>query len=379
MADEEHFAILKQGVEAWNRWRESNPGIWPDLNGADLRSVDLAGARLTHADFRSANLAGVRFVGAQMGGAVFTAANLTAAKFSGSNLFSVDFDRADLTGAELDRAELMRAELGRADLAGAILRQANLRQAQLNGARLFLADLSDANLEGASITETNFTRTTLTGTNLSRAVMLDTIFADCDLSTSVGLDSVRHIGPSTIGIDTIYRSQARIPEAFLRGAGVPDDFITFMRSLVGQPWQYFSCFISHSAKDMRFCDRLCADLEARHVRKWYFEKDARWGELVWRDIDRSIQLLDKVVVVCSKNSLQSGPVVREIDLALNREHREGKSVLFPITIDRYVFDKWDNPRKADVLAKVVGDFRDWNRSPGKYELALTRLMLALKA
>jgi hypothetical protein len=29
MANEEHFKILKQGVEAWNEWREKNPKITP--------------------------------------------------------------------------------------------------------------------------------------------------------------------------------------------------------------------------------------------------------------------------------------------------------------------------------------------------------------
>lgn len=55
-----------------------------------------------------------------------------------------------------------------------------------------------------------------------------------------------------------------------------------------------------------------------------------------------------------------------------------KSILFPITMDDYIFDEWDHPRKADVLAKVVGDFRSWNRSAGKYDAAFKRLLQALK-
>jgi hypothetical protein len=31
VANEEHLAILKQGVEVWNKWREKNPEIKPDL------------------------------------------------------------------------------------------------------------------------------------------------------------------------------------------------------------------------------------------------------------------------------------------------------------------------------------------------------------
>jgi hypothetical protein len=34
MANKEHLARLKQGVKAWNQWREANIHIKPDLSGA---------------------------------------------------------------------------------------------------------------------------------------------------------------------------------------------------------------------------------------------------------------------------------------------------------------------------------------------------------
>jgi hypothetical protein len=36
MANDEHVAILKKGVEAWNVWRRGKPDICPDLSGANL-------------------------------------------------------------------------------------------------------------------------------------------------------------------------------------------------------------------------------------------------------------------------------------------------------------------------------------------------------
>jgi hypothetical protein len=39
MANEEHVALLKQGVEVWNKWRKENPVVRPDLNGANLRGA----------------------------------------------------------------------------------------------------------------------------------------------------------------------------------------------------------------------------------------------------------------------------------------------------------------------------------------------------
>ena len=45
----------------------------------------------------------------------------------------------------------------------------------------------------------------------------------------------------------------------MRGAGVPEEFITYMRSLVANPIEFHSCFISYSSKDQEFAERLHAD------------------------------------------------------------------------------------------------------------------------
>lgn len=51
-----------------------------------------------------------------------------------------------------------------------------------------------------------------------------TFLADVDLTDAKGLEIVRHVEPSSIGVDTIFRSKGKIPEPFLRGAGVPEEF-----------------------------------------------------------------------------------------------------------------------------------------------------------
>lgn len=155
--------------------------------------------------------------------------------------------------------------------------------------------------------------------------------------------------------------------------------------MIGPFTQYHSCFISHSSKDTRFCDRLNADLKINGVRTWYFPEDARWGGSLWEEIDCGLNACDKLIVVCSRHSLTSGPVLREIERSLQREDDElratgrAKHVLFPITLDRYLFDDWQHPRKADVLTKVVGTFQGWNRSAEKYSTACDRLLRSLQA
>lgn len=109
-----------------------------------------------------------------------------------------------------------------------------------------------------------------------------------------GLETVKHFGPSSIGIDTIYKSKGNIPEVFLRGAGVPEDFITYMRSLVGKAIDFYSCFISYSSKNDDFAQRLYADLQAKNVRCWKFDENAKWGEPVWGEIDTAIRHYDKL-------------------------------------------------------------------------------------
>jgi hypothetical protein len=69
MANEEHLALLRQGVKTWNEWREKNPDIRPDLSRADLAGADLHLADLHEANLRGANLRGANLRGANLRGA----------------------------------------------------------------------------------------------------------------------------------------------------------------------------------------------------------------------------------------------------------------------------------------------------------------------
>jgi hypothetical protein len=101
MADPEHLAILKQGVQAWNRWRQENPQVRPNLrkarlSGQDLRSVNFSDANLRRADLRGADL-------------------------SQSYLRRADLRRANLSGGTLREADFTSAILIETDLQGAVL------------------------------------------------------------------------------------------------------------------------------------------------------------------------------------------------------------------------------------------------------------------
>jgi uncharacterized protein YjbI with pentapeptide repeats len=346
MANEDHIEILKQGVEIWNRWRTDNPGIKPDLAGADLIGVDL------------------------------TLANLIASNLERANLRTANLTRADLTRANLEWADLMWADLRWANLSGANLTKAYFR----------LAALSGANLSEAFLHWTEFNGAELRGADLNGTILWETIFANVDLAEIKGLENVEHYGPSTIGIDTIYQSRGKIPEVFLRGVGIPDNFIEYMPSLIGEAVQFYSCFISYSTKDQEFAERLHADLQSQGVRCWFAPEDIKGGRKLHEQIPEAIRLYDKLLLVLSENSMNSEWVKTEIYHARQDEIRTGKRKLFPIgLIDFEEIRKWEafdadvgKDMAREVREYYIPDFSNW-KNHDSYKKAFDRLLRDLRA
>ena len=188
MANEEHLKILWQGVEAWNRWREENPDIEPDLHKADLRGAALRKANLSGADLRKANLRKANLSGADLTMANSSEVDLKGADLNGASLIMADLNganlsEADLTGADLSGVNLSEASLWRADLTGADLRGAALRKADLSGAALRKANLSGADLRKANLSGTDLNRANLSEADLTRSQLVWTNFEEANLTS----------------------------------------------------------------------------------------------------------------------------------------------------------------------------------------------------
>lgn len=306
-----------------------------------------------------------------------------------ADLYGVDFSYTNLEGAILNDANLDKAILSGSDLTRSNLSWATLRHASLEGANLKLAwldqtilnysDLRDANLSWASLRGTSLKGANLSGADLTNAKMEGVAFGDNDLSEVKGLDTVAHTGPSIIDIGTVYRSKGNIPEAFLRGAGVEEIFITYMRSLTEQPIQFYSCFISYSSRDQEFVDRLHADLQARRVRVWFAPHSMPIGARIRPTIDESIRVYDKLLLVLSEASVNSQWVEQEVETAFAKEREsEGKTVLFPVRIDDAVMESKAGWPALLKNTRNVGDFTDW-KDHDSYQRAFDKLLRDLKA
>jgi uncharacterized protein YjbI with pentapeptide repeats len=274
MASEEQVKKLLSGVAEWNAWRSTEPDARVDLAKAGLQFAKLEAANLEEADLEGADLA-----------------------------------RADLMHANLKGASLAWADLTEADLAGADLAGADLLGTDLDGVNFMYANLTKTNLSWANITAANLEEADLDGARIER-----TVLGTLDLCGALGLEGIIHRGPSVIGADTLVRTAASLSkdrsrqgviEKFLREAGLDERYLEFFRASISTPIEFYSCFISYTHKDKPFAVRLHDHLQASGIRCWLDEKQLLPGDDILDEVDRGIRLWDKVLLCCSRASLDS--------------------------------------------------------------------------
>ncbi len=335
MANSDHRKILQDALDG------GDITIWNKrLRGKSLINVDLSFANLLNSDLRNANLRN---------------ANLRNANLSYSDLRNADLSFANLSSADLSFANLSSADLNSTNLNSAHLSSVNLSSANLHSSDLSSANLSSADLSFADLQNALFERTT---------------FGDVDLSTVKYLNEVNITGPCTIGIDTLYKSQAVIHDPwfneFLEKCGVPETMRTFASSLVVKALDYYSCFISYSTQDEEFCQELQSRLKRRGLRVWFAPEEMKGGRKIYDQLYEAIRYHDKLILVLSEASMNSNWVQLEIKRARKREKEEGRQVLFPILLIPYEnLQSWElitsdgEDLAEEIRQYFIPDFIDW--------------------
>lgn len=388
------MALARRGPYALARWREKE---WRrrsrlDLSGAALSGVKLPGAdlardELTAIDLTNADLRRADLSGANLNGGYLSRANLRWGQLRDTQLRGAALNRVDLSGGQLHNADLRGADLSFANLSYADLSGANLAAADLREANLFLSDLSDANLSDSGLTGTVLDLANLTGADLRRALLVRTrldnallagavlemtLFGDCDLSRALGLDKAQHQGPSSIGLDTLARSQGRISPEFLRRAGVAELLIEVQEQLAAAPG-FDRILLVGSVKDGEFMGKLEGGLRAAGLACWQLAVDdeaaftAEEGESL---LSRVIYY-DRPVLVCSEEALGSPYGWRAFEQLARDKGRDAVAVVLDEGMEGLADDLGAALRRVTVV-----DFRGWGEGE-RYGEGLARLRAAL--
>jgi len=368
MANLKHMDIIKRGVDYWNTWRINNSHIIPSLSEAGLHMAYLNKANLSRADLSDAGLRLADLIESNLKGADLNWVNLSEANLRGANIREANLQGANMTGSNLRGTKLNLANLSKANISRADISFSELNRANLFGADLSGSDLSNSVLKGANLIGANLTGANLNGADLNNAVIGATLFGNVDLRNVKGLESLLHLGPSTVGIDTIYRSNGRIPVQFLRNAGLPRHLIDYIEMFVDRNNKHYSCLISYSVKNKQFAHKLYEDLQAHGVRCWLVNEKLKRRDKNHTMMDAAVNLHDKLILILSEDSVDEVWVENEYNQAVEKEMRSGKTVLVPVTLDDAV-ESAEQPWAIKLRrSRYAADFSLWQDSDAYQEV-----------
>lgn len=141
---------------------------------------------------------------------------------------------------------------------------------------------------------------------------------------------------------------------------------------------YFDRFAINACPVRTIARRLYADLQSHNVRCWFAPEDLKWSERIRSGIAEAIRLHDKLLLILVKSSVASGWIEHEIKAALAKERKEKRIVLFPVHVDRAVFESpfdWATEIRHECN---IGDFTRW-KNHYYYDKAFSRLLRDMKA
>ena len=145
---------------------------------------------------------------------------------------------------------------------------------------------------------------------------------------------------------------------------------------VGREVDYglMSCFISYGQPDLKIAERLYNALRNMGIKVWLYEMNSTAGKRIWKEIKGQMRSSDRLLVICSSESLRRDGVLKEIETQVDDEPDK----IIPISID----DMWHKPsfriRRGKFELKqylVERTFVDLSKLP--FRDAIGRLVMSL--
>ncbi len=286
---------------------------------------------------------------------------------------------------DLSGADLRWKSLSGANLSSVVLSNANLSHSELGHVDMRWSRLDGVNLTNARLVSTDFGIADLYGARFGSTWIKHCSFAGTSLKDATGLEHCWHMGFSLLDYTAILRSWP-VPTPFLRGCGLPEEFVKHLPGMLNLAADHYSCFISYSREDQEFARKLYHRLQERGIQCWFDEERLLPGDDLYHQIENGIRHWDKTILCCSKSSLsKSWWFDNEMDAALEKERRLKREkgnirTLIPLDLDGYLFSSNDdnNSKERLIKSRFVGDFVGWESDESKFERQIDRLIRALK-
>jgi hypothetical protein len=156
-----------------------------------------------------------------------------------------------------------------------------------------------------------------------------------------------------------------------------------IRAWGGRP---FTSRLRYSTREQSFAEHLHADLQLNGVRCWFAPHDVKGGRKLHEQIDEAIHIYDRLLLILSETSMGSEWVKTEIANAGQREIREKRQMLFPISLVPFeTIKEWkaiDADTGKDSAREIreyyIPDFSNW-KDHDSYQAVFQRLLRDLKA
>jgi len=186
---------------------------------------------------------------------------------------------------------------------------------------------------------------------------VDKIFNEMDTGIFIGFDN--KLQPTGHAINTtqmafapkiiLYTNKIHAPYRSIIEAFSSANILV---EVINESEMYNTLFISYGGTDESAAASINAHLRSKGIKTWFFPDDALPGQKLHRTMHDAVNSHDRVLLICSEQSLRRPGVLNELERVLEREAKEGGSeILIPITLDDYVFGDWA-PKRSDIADQI---------------------------